>query len=216
MAAKEKPKGRKRGRPPQGPYSDKQKVISTRVTGDIRKALEDERKRTGRSLSQEIEMRLRQSFDHSLRVEETFGGPVNYGLFRLISTAMGFVEQGTGKSWHEDAYTHAQFKQVVLTVLKTLRPKGKSEPPKELPWDIEPKSLGKAAAYGAMGQVSVAEDKPTVGMGRGALFFSTNIRRNLGHLAERIDEVIWRSGEEAIITTNLQSSPYIRVVLRKK
>ena len=73
-----------------------------------------------------------------------------------------------------------------------MRPKGKKEPPKKT-WrwkSIPPKELGKAAALGAIEQVTLSEDRPTVGMGSGAVFLSTNIRRNLGDLAERLEQAI--------------------------
>ena len=130
---------------------------------------------------------------------------------------MGFVEETTGKSWAEDAYTHDQFKQVVLTVLKAMRLKGKSEPPKDWPWDnVEPKGLGKASAFGAMAQVAAVDDRRTDGTGRGAQFFSTNIRHNLGYLVERIDGVIWWSKEEVLVDKSFQTFPNLHFGPRRK
>ena len=176
MAAKKKPQTRKRGRPPKGPYSDKLKVISTRITGDLRKALDQECKKTGHSMSQEIEQRLRQSFAYQLRMEEIFGGPKNYALFRLIKTAMEFVEEVTGQCWHEDAYTHRECKQAISAVLKELRPKGRPESPSPWPFkdkDYPPNNLGKMTGLGAIQQVVDVDDKVAIGMGSIAKFIAT-------------------------------------------
>ena len=204
MATATKPKTRKRGRPAQGPYSDKQKVISTRITGDLRKALDDESKRTGHSLSQIIESRLRRSFDQSQRVNENFGGPEKYNLFRLFVLAMDSVEATTGQCWHEDAYTHEQCKQAVLGVLKDLRPKGRAEPPADWPWKapgFEPKDLGKAAALGAVEQIAIVGE-PTFGKSPAATIVASNIKRGLGSLVERLEQALkGRERKTRLITT---------------
>jgi len=54
--------GRPRGPKPRGPFSNKRCQINTKITGDTRKALEDAADHAGRSLSQEIELRLVRSF----------------------------------------------------------------------------------------------------------------------------------------------------------
>ena len=80
------PKKRGPGRPARGPYTDKRKTLTTRITADMREALEDAAKKADRSLSQEIELRLEQSF----RVGDLFGGGQNLAeaaeVWRWIST----------------------------------------------------------------------------------------------------------------------------------
>lgn len=45
-----------------GPYTDKRRTLSTRITDETRAKLDDASKASGRSLSQEIELRLERSF----------------------------------------------------------------------------------------------------------------------------------------------------------
>ena len=56
------PAERKRGPRPRGPYAYKRKTLSTRITAETRKRLDMAAEASGRSLSQEIELRLEQSF----------------------------------------------------------------------------------------------------------------------------------------------------------
>lgn len=53
----------KRGRKPKGEYHDKVSVFSTRITAQLRADLVDASERNTRSLSQEVEHRLRRSLD---------------------------------------------------------------------------------------------------------------------------------------------------------
>ena len=205
MPKQDKPKTRKRGRPPKGDYPNTTARLSCRITQELRDSLDSARKGK-RSLAQETEMRLRQSFDHDLLVEGTFGGRKNYALLRLFRMAMETVEGITGQSWHEDAYTHEQCKRAVVAVLKEFRPKGRAEPTS--PWPFEdgsPNNLGKEAGFGAAQQVVSIDDKPTIGMGSGAIFVSTNIRRDLGHLAERLDKAIVGRSDPIVVSNEFFS-----------
>ena len=53
----------KAGRKPKGEYSGKSAVFSTRIRPDTRDALWQAAKASGRTLSQEVEFRLRRSID---------------------------------------------------------------------------------------------------------------------------------------------------------
>ncbi len=87
------PKKRGPGRPARGPYTDKRKTLTTRITADMRQALEDAAAKADRSLSQEIELRLEQSF----RVGDLFGGGQNLAeaadAWRWISTIRRGVQK---------------------------------------------------------------------------------------------------------------------------
>lgn len=50
------------GPKPRGPFQDKRKTLTTRITEDTRARLDAAAQQTGRSLSQEIELRLEKSF----------------------------------------------------------------------------------------------------------------------------------------------------------
>ncbi len=88
------PKKRGPGRPARGPYTDKRKTLTTRITADMRQALEDAAAKADRSLSQEIELRLEQSF----RVGDLFGGGQHLAeaadVWRWIAT----IRRGVSKA----------------------------------------------------------------------------------------------------------------------
>jgi len=75
----------KAGRKPSGPYSSKNSVFSARLTEATRRSLEWAKDQSGRSLSQEVEVRLRRSFDEDRDIRERFGSKETYALLRLIA-----------------------------------------------------------------------------------------------------------------------------------
>ncbi len=58
------------GRPPLGPFVGKRAVLNSRITQRTRQALEEAASVTGRSLSQEVEIRLEHSFIDPMRTLE--------------------------------------------------------------------------------------------------------------------------------------------------
>lgn len=71
---------RPRGRPPKGDIKGKLAKFSTRITPELREALEIAAKRSNRSLSQEAELRLINSFAGPQKAEQAFGSAENYAL----------------------------------------------------------------------------------------------------------------------------------------
>jgi hypothetical protein len=113
----------KRGPAPKGEYSNKSKVFSTRLREDTKEALVKSAKLRNISLSQEVEYRLRRSFDKDLQISEIFGSRKNYALLRLISCLIEMIP-GDATSWVDDP---ANFDHVVASinlVLKAIRPPG--------------------------------------------------------------------------------------------
>ncbi|MBT4589587.1 MAG: hypothetical protein HOC57_09915 [Rhodospirillaceae bacterium] len=98
---KKKPR-RTAGRPPKGPYAEKRKTLSTRITEGLRLDLEKAAKSTGRSLSQEIEFRLEQSFISEQAKFSEFGGEANYKKFRTFAGVADLVSEVAGKDWDQN------------------------------------------------------------------------------------------------------------------
>ncbi len=65
---------RRTGRPPITPGQPKRSAFNTRLRAEIKKRLEFEAESAGRSLSEEIEIRLEQSFRDEDALIEAFGG----------------------------------------------------------------------------------------------------------------------------------------------
>lgn len=107
--------------------------LQTRTTAPVRDRLEAAAKRSGRSMSQEMEMRLEQSFQTQDIAEnvllliqkrdetlvDLMGGPKTLSLLHALSVIIGCVEHDIGKEWHTDS----QSKAAVFSVLETVLPK---------------------------------------------------------------------------------------------
>ena len=92
------PTSKKVGRPPASPDGPKRAAIGLRASNDLRSRLEAAAAETGRSLSQEAEIRLEQSFES----DSAFGGAEQAALLRMMAAAAQLIEARTGKSWLED------------------------------------------------------------------------------------------------------------------
>ena len=126
------PAARKRGRPRKGPSSAKTAVFSTRITPELRAALEKAASKAGGTLSDEIERRLWQSFafeKERAKVFAAFGGGQNYAVCRIIAQFMKALASATGKAWADDPWTYEQFARGIARLLRAWRPAGPSEKP---------------------------------------------------------------------------------------
>lgn len=119
---------RKPGPGPRGPFENKRQVLTTRITEATRAALQAASEATGRSLSQEIEVRLEASFraDKEARVfSDIFYGTELASLLELVGKAMrdagsqAAMLAGAGRTDWLDSRTGYQ--QAVLAALEVLR-----------------------------------------------------------------------------------------------
>jgi hypothetical protein len=78
----------KRGAVPKGEYVGKSAVLSTRITPDLREGLQNAANKSGRSLSQEIEYRLRRSFGEDQKISDLFGSDSIFILVRMIALSL--------------------------------------------------------------------------------------------------------------------------------
>ncbi len=130
----------KRGVRPRGPYADKRKTLTTRITNKTRENLDAAAKATDRSLSQEIEFRLERSFlqdDADNRVRETtleviydsFGGEKTFRVMGLLASMVQVVEQRTGKSYFEDPDTNIKANNMISEAINRYGPAKTDEVP---------------------------------------------------------------------------------------
>ena len=104
MAVPARPK-KKRGRPPLPPTEGKREVITLRVTGELRRRLESAASETGRSMSQEAELRIERSFQREDDQHANFGGPDRYRLAQWIAFSIQIAEDITDKRFRRDRKT---------------------------------------------------------------------------------------------------------------
>lgn len=82
-----------KGPRPKGEYAGKSSVFSTRIRPDLRKNLEKAAKASGRSLSQEVEHRLRRSFVEDDKIADAFGDRRTYRLMRMMADAIHLSQE---------------------------------------------------------------------------------------------------------------------------
>lgn len=108
-------KSSKPGPKPRGPFEDRRKTFTTRITEKTKAGLVEAARGADRSLSQEIELRLEQSLEQ----DEVFGGRQFRAMFQLFGSAAVLVEQKYGKSCFKDWKTwvavQAAWKRLAVT-----------------------------------------------------------------------------------------------------
>lgn len=122
--------GRHRGPKPQGPFEYKRRMLTTRITDDIRTKLDAAAGAAGRSLSQEIEMRLESSFQAEGQLREALEltlGPQVAALVLLIGFAMRDTARWPGRPFSpvkllSEPFLFAQAAAAATKVLDALKP----------------------------------------------------------------------------------------------
>ena len=123
---------------------DRRKTTSTRITPETRARLEEGAAQSGRSLAQEIEVRLEQSFaeekSRAAISDEAVGGVyASFGkleiflVARLLANAIQTIEAVTGKNWMDDPEAHRQTQEACKTILDAFRPPAGKRP---IPTDL--------------------------------------------------------------------------------
>lgn len=116
---------RKRGGQPKPPEARKRGNLTFRVRDDLRLRLEESATKCGRSVSEEIEQRLEQSFNAPDLIDKAidqtlkglFGGSYTLELTQRIALALRHTETITNASWNEDKFTCWEGKQAVISIL---------------------------------------------------------------------------------------------------
>ena len=98
----------------------KRHVLSIRTTEEGRSKLDDAAKFNGRSLSEEIDRRLEQSFVR----DELVGGIYNTVFLHRLGATIRDIEASTGQEWTKNEFTWWAVKKAVLLALNERRPKG--------------------------------------------------------------------------------------------
>lgn len=124
---------------PKGEYVGKTAVFSTRIRPDLRSKLEEATKVSGRSLSQEVEHRLRRSFVEDDKIADAFGDRRTYRLMRMMADAM-HLSAGSQTDWLSNPFDFHIAISAALGVLEAVSPEGA----------MEEESYSDAASLGAI------------------------------------------------------------------
>lgn len=103
-------------------------VLSVRVAPELHQRLA--RVAGGRTISQEIERRLRQSFEADAEIKSRFGSMFLYQLFRLLAVNIDSIEAQTLGLFPRDRFTYDTVRHCLDTWLDYMRPRGRARVPK--------------------------------------------------------------------------------------
>ena len=119
------------GRKPRGEYSRKSAVFSTRITQDLRDALDAESSETGQSLSQIVEKRLRESIENT-RSKRELGPKHVRALAFIVARLATILERECSSKWTDDRFTFEALKVAISTALEQFAPKGEAVVPQSV------------------------------------------------------------------------------------
>ncbi len=113
-----------RGRRPKGEYPEKKRVFASRVREDTWAKLQRAAARSGRSVSQEFEHRLRRGLDEDETIETTWGDQKTLVMMRLAAQAvqsLGNV-QNAKVHWTADVDLFDAALEAITGTLRVFRP----------------------------------------------------------------------------------------------
>jgi hypothetical protein len=133
------PRRKRPGRPKKAPTQGKRNSLGLRVDAELKAELDNAAEASGRSQSQEAEIRLRESFRRERTADdirksvmrgiyEEFGGEQYFRLMRLIADVMRTVEGITGKAWQQDRKTSDLVRSTIDAFIETVGPQTREEP----------------------------------------------------------------------------------------
>ena len=189
--------------------------LGLKVTSDIKGRLENAARASGRTQSQEAEVRLERSFDHQELLpqvlELTYGRQLAAVLLMLgqvmktagesaafsetVHPGSSFRPEGVRK-WFDSPYGYDQAVRAAVRILDALRPRGNSEMPKDmrhgqLDLAYVEEHLGERVANGLLEEAAYGRSRAN--SQEGARIY----HKMLGRLTKRLKNVapIDRSGE---------------------
>jgi hypothetical protein len=124
------------GRRPKSILGEKAAGFSTRLAPELREAMEKEASKTGMSLSQVLDKRLRESFEiyNSLQGRRNDHNEVFGDIIKLIARK---IEQSTERKWNEDLYTFQAFRSGVEALFNLIEQDGNPDIPDSVRKDAE-------------------------------------------------------------------------------
>lgn len=108
---------KRQGRPPK-PEGEKRQQIGVRVSPELKSQLEAVAGANGRSVAQEAEFRLAESFE----LDELLGGGKTKAFLVELAVQIGRAEDVTGNPWRDDATTYWAARKLVEDALDRARP----------------------------------------------------------------------------------------------
>ena len=138
---KESRPDRQQGRRPLGPDEGKRSVLNARITTSLRAKLEMAAAETGRSLSQEIELRLEDSFRDETAIHRAVGGKGGFDLLCALGVIATAVGRGFGTIWWRDPKMFAESRRMWDVIFDAVA-KGLGESkPEKVSAEVDPRVI---------------------------------------------------------------------------
>jgi hypothetical protein len=121
----------KRGPAAKGEFGDKSAVLSTRISAELRSALERSVAESGLTLSREIEHRLRRTFSEDEKISEGFGTRRNRALMKMAAMLMQTMHRSDSPDveWLDDPWLFDQYVIRLNALLEACRPPAEARMP---------------------------------------------------------------------------------------
>lgn len=113
---------KRRGRPPKKASERKRNNVTTRLRDKTKRLLETEAEKAGRSLSEEIEFRLEQSFSEASALVRAFGDNRSYRLARLLFGTKDIIEEIHERSIFADPETFRAAHTAMCALMEKFAP----------------------------------------------------------------------------------------------
>lgn len=146
-----------------GPKPSGKVVVNTKIEPQTRDALHAAAAQSGRTLSSEIEYRLRRSFEDDAKISETLGGWKMFAMLRAIAATMNFAATvhsplpypGNGPAdWLDDPDAYDRALWAAVATLHANRPSGEAAAGED--WEQRRKRYGEGAAHLILEEISNA------------------------------------------------------------
>jgi hypothetical protein len=181
-----------KGPTPRGEYAGKSSVFSTRIRPDLRKKLEQGAKQSGRSLSQEVEHRLRRSFVEDEKISDTFGDRRTFLIMKMIAMGINLprMREEANVSWLDDPYYFDLSIGTALSILEAIRPKGEITAPENDIVRLVAYARAEGTAQNLWGNVLRADPALPITAGSNLEHWFAMAKADLGQIPERAEQTI--------------------------
>ena len=181
-----------KGPAPRGEYAGKSSVFSTRIRPDLRQKLEQGAKQSGRSLSQEIEHRLRRSFVEDEKISDAFGDRRTYLIMKMIAMGINLPRMNIEPdvSWLDDPYYFDLSIGTALSILEAIRPKGEITSPENDIVRLVADARAEGTAQSLWGKVLRADPSLPITAGSKYQHWFAMAKADLGKIPERAEETM--------------------------
>jgi hypothetical protein len=175
-----------RGPAPRGEYAGKSSVFSTRIRPDLRRKLEQAAKKSRRSLSQEIEHRLRGTVVEDEKISERFGDRRTFLLMQMMAMAIRFKgDDNRPGAWLENPDDFEIAIAAALLVLEAVRPRGAVDPDNPfLAFANRLKAEG--IAFEIWKEIKKADPALSLTRGSRADHWNAKAKADLGEITDRV------------------------------